>query len=177
MYPHADPNAPIAIWLNGGPGASSIFANFLMNGPMRIERTGTTDEDFRMYVNPEGSWVDTATMIFIDQPVGTGFSWGEPLLTSMDEAANEFIYFLEQLFTMYPAMVGHDLYLTGESYGGKYLPRYSYAMLMANQTKGQTYFNLKATLVGDPYTAPMTQRTNMHLVPTALNILDDSNMP
>jgi carboxypeptidase C (cathepsin A) len=78
---------------------------------------------------------------------------------------------------MYPAMVGHDLYLTGESYGGKYLPRYSYAMLMANQTKGQTYFNLKATLVGDPYTAPMTQRTNMHLVPTALNILDDSNMP
>jgi carboxypeptidase C (cathepsin A) len=66
MYPHADPNAPIAIWLNGGPGASSIFANFLMNGPMRIERTGTNDEDFRMYVNPEGSWVDTATMIFID---------------------------------------------------------------------------------------------------------------
>jgi carboxypeptidase C (cathepsin A) len=54
----------------------------------------------------------------------------------MDEAANEFIYFLEQLFTMYPAMVGHDLYLTGESYGGKYLPRYSYAMLMANQAKG-----------------------------------------
>jgi carboxypeptidase D len=127
-----------------------------MNGPMRIERTGTTDEDFRMYMNPEGSWVDTATMIFIDQPVGTGFSWGEPLLTSMDDAANEFIYFLEQLFTMYPSMVGHDLYLTGESYGGKYLPRYSYAMLMANQAKGQTYFNLKATLVGDPYTAPMT---------------------
>ena len=36
---------------------------------------------------------------------------------------------------------------------------------------------MKATLVGDPYTAPMTQRTHMHLVPEALNILDDSNMP
>ena len=95
MYPNADTDAPIAIWLNGGPGASSTFANFLMNGPLRIERTGETDEDFRMYLNAAGSWVDEATMIFIDQPVGTGFSWGEGLLTNMDEAADEFIYFLE----------------------------------------------------------------------------------
>jgi carboxypeptidase C (cathepsin A) len=65
--------------------------------------------------------------------------------------------------------------LTGESYGGKYLPRYSYAILEAN--KLSNIFNLKATLVGDPYTAPMTQRTHMHVVPEALNIIDDSNMP
>ena len=51
MYPAADfDNAPLAIWLNGGPGASSTFANFLMNGPMRIEKTGTTDADYRVYL-------------------------------------------------------------------------------------------------------------------------------
>jgi carboxypeptidase C (cathepsin A) len=51
----------------------------------------------------------------------------------MDTAADEFIYFLTNLFNKYPAMIGHDLYLTGESYGGKYLPRYSYAILKANE--------------------------------------------
>jgi vitellogenic carboxypeptidase-like protein len=176
MYPNVNPEAPIAVWLNGGPGASSIFANFLMNGPMRIEQTGSGEDDYRMYLYEGGSWADIATMIFVDQPVGTGFSWGDSYLTNMDAAADEFVYFLTQLFTKYPHMVGKDLYLTGESYGGKYLPRYSYALLRANEALESTFFNLKATLAGDPYTAPMTQRTHMHIVPEALNIIDDSNM-
>ena len=51
MYPAADfDNAPLAVWLNGGPGASSTFANFLMNGPMRIEKTGDTDADYNIYL-------------------------------------------------------------------------------------------------------------------------------
>lgn len=116
-------------------------------------------------------------MIYIDQPVGTGFSWGEPLLTNMDEASDEFIYFLTQLFAMYPEMEGADLYMTGESYSGKYLPKFTYEMLQYNIKEAKTYFNLKATLCGDPYTAPVTQRTHMHVVPEALNVIDDSNMP
>ncbi len=94
----------------------------------------------------------------------------------MDDAADEFVYFLSGLFQKYPEMIGRDLYLTGESYGGKYLPRYSYALLKANEALGTKFFNLQATLVGDPYTAPLTQRTHMHLVPDALNVIDDSNM-
>jgi vitellogenic carboxypeptidase-like protein len=176
MYPAADANAPVTLWLNGGPGASSTFANFLMNGPMRITRTGTGVDDFLVSTTDQ-TWSSLTHIIFIDQPVGTGFSWGEPLLTNMQESSWEFVYFLQQLFTMYPEFVGHDLYFTGESYGGKYLPAYSYAMLMHNTSVGSTYFNLKATLCGDPYTAPVTQRTHMHLVPEALNILDDGNMP
>lgn len=156
MVPHEDPEAPIAIWLNGGPGASSIFANFLMNGPMRVAQTGNGADDYLVYLAEQGSWVDAATMIYIDQPVGTGFSWGESLLTNMDDAADEFIFFLTNLYNKYPDMIGRDLYITGESYGGKYLPRYSYAILQANEALGSNFFNLKATLCGDPYTAPMT---------------------
>jgi len=95
----------------------------------------------------------------------------------MQESSDEFVYFLTQLFTMYPEFVGKDLYFTGESYGGKYLPAYSYAMLKYNEQQGSKYFNLLATLCGDPYTAPVTQRTSMHIVPHALGIIDDSNMP
>jgi len=176
LYPAADENAPLTIWLNGGPGASSTFGNFLEIGPMRITRTGTGVDDFLVSTTEE-TWTSLTHLVFIDQPVGTGFSWGEPLLTSMDESSLEYIYFLEQLFTLYPEFVGHDLYFTGESYGGKYLPLYAYNMLLHNQTVGSTYFNLKATMCGDPYTAPVTQRTSMHIVPEALNILDESNMP
>jgi carboxypeptidase C (cathepsin A) len=102
MFPNADLNAPVAIWLNGGPGASSIFANFLMNGPMRVDHYGSGPDDYLVYNVDHGSWVDVATMIFVDQPVGTGFSWGDDLLTNMNDAADEFIYFLTNLFNKYP---------------------------------------------------------------------------
>jgi len=95
----------------------------------------------------------------------------------MDETADEFVNFFVRFYEMYPQFVGRDLYLSGESYAGKYLPRYSYALLKANEKLGEKRFNLKATLMGDPYTAPMTQRTHMYRVPEALNVLDDSNMP
>ena len=39
MYPAEDEDAPVIIWLNGGPGASSTFANFLFNSPLRISET------------------------------------------------------------------------------------------------------------------------------------------
>ena len=65
MFPSADENAPIAIWLNGGPGASSTFANFLMNGPMRINQTGGGADDYVVYTVND-TWVDIATMIYID---------------------------------------------------------------------------------------------------------------
>jgi len=67
MYPNVDDNAPYVLWLNGGPGASSTFANFLMNGPMRISSplgNGATD-DYLVSV-ADNSWVDLGTMIFID---------------------------------------------------------------------------------------------------------------
>ena len=56
----------IAIWLNGGPGSSSTLANFMFNGPMRIDRTGDGPSDFRVHLASEGSWTETATMIYVD---------------------------------------------------------------------------------------------------------------
>ena len=79
-----------------------MFANFLLNGPLRIKRTGLTSNDYSVYLNPEGSWAEIAHMVFIDNPVGTGFSYGEPLLTTLDEAGDEFGTFLSNFYEMYP---------------------------------------------------------------------------
>lgn len=88
----------------------------------------------------------------------------------MDEASTQFVNLMTNIWTYFP-FTDKPLYMTGESYAGKYIPRFSWAL----HENGS--FNLQASLVGDPYTAPLTQRTHMHLVPEALNILDDSNMP
>ena len=61
-------NAPLVIWLDGGPGLSSQFGNFLVNGPLRIERTGDGPDDFNVTRAPQGSWADAATVIYVDQP-------------------------------------------------------------------------------------------------------------
>lgn len=63
------------------------------------------------------------------------------------------------------------MYVTGESYAGHYIPAFSWALYENGS------FNLKASLIGDPYISGMTQKSEMYHVPEALNILDESNMP
>ena len=102
MYPTAstDENAPAIIWLNGGPGASSMLANFLFSGPLRIDQDKDTGA-YDMYTVSE-TWMNIGTVIYIDQPVGTGFATGDPLLTNMTDVTAEFVYFMKQMRTEFP---------------------------------------------------------------------------
>ena len=72
-------------------------------------------------------------------------------------------------------MKGHDTIIAGEGYAGKYVALYSYDLLNKNLHEG-TSLNLVGAFMGDPYIAPLTQRSSMYKVPEALNIIDDSNM-
>jgi carboxypeptidase D len=74
----------------------------------------------------------------VDQPISTGFSIGTPTATNEVDIADQFLGFLqnfEQLF----GMSEYRIYLTGESYAGKYLPYIGAGMLDRNDTK---LFNL-----------------------------------
>ena len=62
----ADSSKPLVVWLNGGPGASSMFGLFLENGPLRIISTGDTSDDWLLKLNEEGSWADIANILYID---------------------------------------------------------------------------------------------------------------
>ena len=64
MYPAEDEDAPVVVWLNGGPGASSTFANFLFSSPLRILQTGT--DTFEMNLETTQTWIKDATMIYVD---------------------------------------------------------------------------------------------------------------
>ena len=68
MYQARSAEAPVAVWLNGGPGASSTFANFLFSSPLRIAQKD--DGTFDLYrideTNTKKSWIDIATVIYVD---------------------------------------------------------------------------------------------------------------
>lgn len=73
-------------------------------------------------LSAEGSWSDVANMLYLDQPVGVGFSYGSTNVANMEEGATDFISFLLQFYETYPEFKIRPLYLTGESYAGKYIP-------------------------------------------------------
>lgn len=85
---------------------------------------------------------------------------------------------MEGFIAAFPEFDGADLYITGESYSGKYIPYYAWKIWNTQkQAADAAKWNLKACLVGDPYTVPLMQRSAMWINPEALNILDETNLP
>jgi len=141
-----DPKAPVVLWLQGGPGGSSLFGLFVENGPYTI------DENLQLLKKPV-TWNDKYSMLYIDNPVGTGFSFtGDDAGYSTNESqvAVNLYSFLTQFFILFPKHAQNDFYVTGESYAGKYLPAISYHIMQQNKTN----INLKGVAIGDGFTDP-----------------------
>ncbi|KAF0693515.1 Aste57867_15541 [Aphanomyces stellatus] len=100
---------PVVLWLSSGPGCSSLGALFTEVGPFVVE------SDLSVKRNPY-AWYHHANVIFLDSPEGVEFS--QPPLDVYNDAA-----FLDAFFTHHhPALRGRDLYLSGESNAGMYIP-------------------------------------------------------
>uniref|UniRef100_A0A7E4W707 Carboxypeptidase n=1 Tax=Panagrellus redivivus TaxID=6233 RepID=A0A7E4W707_PANRE len=112
-------SAPVLLWLNGGPGCSSVGGLIEELGPFHVEDNGQT-----VYENPY-SWNHVGNVIFLESPAGVGFSYAsDGDVTASDETAAEDNYQALLAFFKYkfPEFQGHDFYITGESYGGIYIP-------------------------------------------------------
>ncbi|KAJ1526214.1 hypothetical protein ONE63_009373 [Megalurothrips usitatus] len=108
--------APLIVWLQGGPGTSMMRPVFLENGPYRI------DADTRKLGRRRGSWTRSHSMLYFDNPVGTGYSFtGDPdgLSKDVGQISANLVEALRQFFVMFPEQSGRDLYVAGESFGGK----------------------------------------------------------
>jgi carboxypeptidase D len=85
------------IWINGGPGCSSEDGALMEIGPYRVK-----DENTLVLNN--GSWHEFANLLFVDNPVGTGFSYvnTDSFVHELDDMANQFVLFLEKFFNLFP---------------------------------------------------------------------------
>jgi carboxypeptidase D len=92
------------LWLNGGPGCSSMDGAMMEIGPYRVRGGGQLE-----YNN--GSWDEFANLLFVDQPVGTGFSYvnTDSYLTGLEQMADHMMLFLEKWFALFPEYEHDDV--------------------------------------------------------------------
>lgn len=140
------------IWLNGGPGCSSMDGALMEIGPYRVGEGGKLS-----YNN--GSWDEFANVLFVDNPVGTGFSYvnTDSYLHELDEMTDQFVIFLEKWFALFPEYEHDDLYIAGESYAGQHIPYIARGILNRNKNKPNTKWNLKGLLIGNGWISPVDQ--------------------
>ncbi|KAI0068606.1 alpha beta-hydrolase [Artomyces pyxidatus] len=119
----------LMFWFNGGPGCSSFDGLMMEVGPWRIDgKVGLQ--------TVEGGWEEYTTIVYVDQPAGTGFSYvsTDRFVHELSEVSEQFMEFLRNFYLVFPEYRHMDTYLGGESFAGQYIPYFSDAIL--NSTLG-----------------------------------------
>ncbi|XP_027329892.1 serine carboxypeptidase II-3-like [Abrus precatorius] len=146
--PQNSSTKPLVLWLNGGPGCSSFGYGAMEElGPFRVNSDGRT-----LYRN-EYAWNNVANVIFLESPIGVGFSYSN---TSSDyiktgdksTAMDSYIFILNWL-ERFPQYKTRDFFITGESYAGHYVPQLAYTILTNNKLTNHTVINLKGIAIGN----------------------------
>ncbi|KAI4368534.1 hypothetical protein MLD38_017081 [Melastoma candidum] len=142
-----DPGSkPLVLWLNGGPGCSSLGVGaFSENGPFRPSGDAL--------VRNECSWNREANMLYLEAPIGVGFSYSTDASSyeSVNDrvTARDNLVFLKRWLVKFPQYRNRSLYITGESYAGHYVPQLAELMLHYNE-KRESLFNLRGIALGNP---------------------------
>lgn len=139
-----DAGDEITIWLNGGPGCSSLEGFLQENGPISWQYGSAP---FAVY-NP-WNWANLTNMVWVEQPVGTGFTQGNATATNQEEVAAEFLGFFKNFVDTF-GLKNRKVYVTGESYAGRYVPYIANAMVEKNDTE---YYGVNGVMFYDPSVA------------------------
>ncbi|KAL5546696.1 hypothetical protein UlMin_006383 [Ulmus minor] len=139
-----DPHSkPLVLWLNGGPGCSSVGAGaFTEHGPF-LPTNGKT------LIKNEYSWNREANMLYLESPAGVGFSYSanKSFYSTLNDkiAARDSLVFLLGWFGKFPEYKNIDFFIAGESYAGHYVPQLAHLIL-----KSKAKINLKGIAIGNP---------------------------
>ncbi|KAF2100670.1 pheromone-processing carboxypeptidase KEX1 [Rhizodiscina lignyota] len=149
---HLADRSRTVIWLNGGPGCSSEDGALMEIGPYRVRKGGKLEYN-------DGSWDEFANVLFVDNPVGTGFSYvdTDSYVHELNEMADQFMAFLEKWFKLFPEYMQDDIYIAGESYAGQHIPYIAHHILDRNKDPAKESWNLKGLLIGNGWTSPVDQ--------------------
>nr|XP_016500711.1 PREDICTED: serine carboxypeptidase-like 31 isoform X3 [Nicotiana tabacum] len=146
----APEDKPLVLWLNGGPGCSSVGYGATQEiGPFLVDSDG-----FGLTLNPY-SWNKEANLLFLESPIGVGFSYsntsGDYHNLGDDFTANDTYTFLHNWFLKFPSYRKRAFYVAGESYAGKYVPELAEVIVDKNKDSS-LFIDLKGILLGNPET-------------------------
>ncbi|XP_020581898.1 serine carboxypeptidase-like 2 [Phalaenopsis equestris] len=145
---------PILLWLTGGPGCSAFSGLALEIGPIKIRSEEYNGSLPNLVYNPY-SWTKISNIIFLDSPVGTGFSFSNHphgYETGDKSWSKHATIFLRKWFVDHQQFLANPLYIAGDSYAGKVVPVIVYEILNENELKVQPTLNIQGYMVGNPST-------------------------
>ncbi|CAN6354193.1 unnamed protein product [Urochloa humidicola] len=151
----APASTPLLLWLQGGPGCSGLLGNFFELGPYFVNPDAET-------LSPNSfAWNRRFGLLFIDSPLGTGFSAAPSpadIPTNQSVIAAHLLAALQSFFAFEPSFRARPFFLTGESYAGKYIPAAGAHILDANPTLLEWLrVNLRGVAIGNGLTHPVSQ--------------------
>ncbi|XP_065352912.1 retinoid-inducible serine carboxypeptidase-like [Cloeon dipterum] len=138
---------PIIIWLQGGPGGSSTaYGNFDEMGPLDVN------------LQPRNSsWVHHANLLFIDNPVGAGYSYVDnlaDLATDVSQISADLLEFMKLFYVKYPEFIDTPVYCFSQSYGGKMAAHFGLEMDRAIKAQ-EIVSNFKGVVLGSSWIDPV----------------------
>lgn len=154
---HLPDTAPLILWTFGGPGVSSLLGPLLFNGPAVIDELG------HLKAASGGHLQSFAYVLYLDHPVGSGFSFAEhdeddrPFAKSVDDAVDGVDEFLRQFEMLFPEFRGRQFYFAGESYSAR--DAFGYA-LRYHSTGTRTSMKLAGIMSGAGFIAPLIRTAN-----------------
>ncbi|XP_015252918.1 PREDICTED: retinoid-inducible serine carboxypeptidase [Cyprinodon variegatus] len=167
-YADSYQDLPLILWLQGGPGGSgSGFGNFEEIGPLNRD------------LEPrKTSWVQAASVLFVDNPVGTGFSYAERpdgFATNVSTVASDMLVLLQKFFAQIPELQSNPFYIFSESYGGKMAAAISLELNKAI-AQGSVKCNFAGVALGDSWISPLDSVMTWGPYLYATSLLDDSGL-
>jgi serine carboxypeptidase 1 len=156
---------PLILWLQGGPGSSSTgYGNFEILGPLDLDGG---DRDF--------TWIKTHNVLFVDNPVGTGYSYvdhNKYLTKDNKQIAYDLIELLRGFYEALPEFKKVPLHIFGESYGGKMAVEFANE-LYRKISKGEIESNLVTVAMGDAWISPID--STLSWAPYLLQLVRNEN--
>ncbi|RIB18525.1 peptidase S10, serine carboxypeptidase [Gigaspora rosea] len=159
----------LIIWLND-PGCSSLSGLFFEVGPWRLI-------DSQTLTSANESWNQYANLLFVDQPVGSGYSFtfdSNNYLRNFTTESTGFLQFLDAFITIFPEFTQEEMYIAGENYAGTLISYVASAILARNnQTSTPTNlrYNLQGIAIGNGWIDPRTQYTAQYTYALSNNLI------
>ncbi|KAF5766710.1 putative peptidase S10, serine carboxypeptidase, alpha/Beta hydrolase [Helianthus annuus] len=147
---------PVMLWITGGPGCSSISGLLYEIGPIQFEAMHYNGSLPTLILTPN-SWTKMASIIFLDIPVGTGFSYARTTRASHStdiQLCDHAYEFMRKWFESHPEFVSNPFYVAGDSYSGNPVPIITQLISDGNEAGKLPYINLKGYVLGNPVTFP-----------------------
>ncbi|GAV56603.1 Peptidase_S10 domain-containing protein [Cephalotus follicularis] len=147
---------PLLIWLTGGPGCSTLSALLYEIGPLKFNVVEYTGSLPTLLLNPN-SWTKVSSIIFVDSPVGTGFSYARSQHASQTgdlKQVHHLRQFLMKWLMVHPEFLSNQVYLGGDSYSGLTVPVLIQEISKGNEEGANPLINMQGYVLGNPITVP-----------------------